>query len=324
MQRNDDLNTNPEFSINPDINDIVTIQKSIRGFLDRRKYRIQELQNYQLESYKTFVVGNDPYMPNELNNYHNDNEKISLVATSGMRAVSLACKLGNQANTPKIILIDNSSQVCEFWQLLRDFIEDDTKAGTARLFMNNLVHFLKQHEDLYRQIPATAYKRNGDVKYLNQDIRVYFYSLIKKYNYKYVRDVIKHTSIIKQSWADPQVFVKVKNILSYLGINQIYMYPSNIVSCIDDKYTRNQILKNIEKMTPTLAIHTNDGEFGYPDKVFLLKNNNAHAAKQVLFPPDAQHNPRTVQLDLNTLINLLMASNQTPTPIFQNGFRYLK
>jgi CheY-like chemotaxis protein len=72
--------------------------------------------------YPAFVVGNDPVMPKELDTFHEAKEQIALIATSGLRAISLACKLGNKENTPKIILVDNSMQVIEFWREMKKFI----------------------------------------------------------------------------------------------------------------------------------------------------------------------------------------------------------
>ena len=106
----------------------IKLQSAVRGFLARRKYRINHLKNNQLTSYKTFVIGNDPLMPSELVNYIEPNDKIVLIATSGMRAVSLACMLGNHKHTPKIILIDNSRSA-RILCAMQEFMSDDTKTS---------------------------------------------------------------------------------------------------------------------------------------------------------------------------------------------------
>lgn len=284
-----------------------TIQKNVRGFLARRKYGIKHLSKDQQDSYPAFVVGNDPVMPASLDKYNEPTKKIALIGTSGMRVVSIACKLGNPKNIPKIILIDNSKEVYEFWYAMREFVKDDIKAATEQLFLKNLPSFLGSHIHLYRDLPDDCYASEAPpgVKYLNQNVHTYFIALIKKYGYDYVRSVICHTSLIKQSWADSSVFVKVKNILSYLGIDKIYMYPSNIAACIDNAQIRTQVLENISKTNPILSIHTDCcSVHGFPEKVYLLENNNPAYVSNTIFSPSTCK-PKHNHVDLNEFIFLL-------------------
>src|SRR5437868_1656342 len=118
--------------------EIVTIQSLIRGKQARKLYKTPSLPVDRWDFDPAFVAGNDPYMPPELHAYCEADEKIALVATSGMRAVSLACTLGNQQQMPKIILIDYSYRVISFWKKMRDFMADENFAGTHELFINNL------------------------------------------------------------------------------------------------------------------------------------------------------------------------------------------
>jgi hypothetical protein len=296
---------------------LTKIQATVRGFLDRQKFNIKPLKNNELKDYPTFAVGNDPQMPKELDQYHNPNEPIALIATSGMRPVSLACKLGNSNHIPKIILVDNSKDVIAFWHAMRDFIEDNTKSGTKELFSKHFPDFLKNNQHLYRNFSDENYKKycTDKVKYLNQNVDVFFKALIKKYGYDYVRNVIKHTSIIPQSWADSNTFVKIKNILTHLGINQIYLYPSNIVACVKDEKIQNQILENIYKMAPVLSIHTmNSRIFIPPDQVILIKNNEPKVVFAQFFK--STQTTHSKMLDLNDLINLLnTTANNSNNPV---------
>ncbi len=255
----------------------ITIQKYMRGFFAKKNYKINHLSSEQQTSYLTFVVGNDPLMPKSLNNYHNNDGKIALIATSGMRAVSLACKLGNINNTPKIILLDNSSKVYKFWHAMREFINNSAYAATAELFVQSLPLFLNQHKHLFRDFAADQFLKyqTSNVQYLNQNINNYFKGLINKYSYAYMKAVILHTSLIKQSWADVDVFVKIKNILNHNAINQIFMYPSNIIDCVQDQNIKEQILNNIIKVNPQLTIHTHTCDtHKHPEQVLLIKNND--------------------------------------------------
>lgn len=257
---------------------IVNIQARIRSTLAKQRYQINHLSKNELKDYLTFVIGNDPKMPAELKKFHEPNEKIALIGASGLRVISLACKLGNSKNLPKIFLIDNSNQVQKFWQAMRDFIGNDQKAGNEKLFLNNLPHFLASNKHLYRNIKHDGYKKNctKTVKYLSQDINSYFKTLFKLYGYDYVRRIILHTSLIKQSWTNEDVFVKIKNILHHLDIKKIYMYPSNIFDAIDDEDLQNKFLENIQSLNPQLCIHTYElGNMGMiPNKVLLATNQD--------------------------------------------------
>ena len=219
------------------------IQKHIRRDLMQSKYGIDHLENDELTSYKTFVLGNDPNM-SALRQWREPRDKIAIVATSGLRSVFLALKLGNKKNIPKIIQVDNSREVHEFWYAVRALMRDESKAETQALFLENFPLLLNNIKSLYRD--------DEDVNVIMANFKAWF----KGFGYDYVRAIIVHASLIKQSWADPDVFIKIKNILSYQGINKIYMYPSNIASYIDDIAIRNQLFENIEKLNPVVCIHT--------------------------------------------------------------------
>src|SRR3990167_8546734 len=251
------------------------IQACLRGHQIREKYAIESLPAHRLDPhYPTFVVGNDPCMPESLDRHHEPRQKIALVATSGMRAVSLACKLGNKENTPKIILIDNSLKVHQFWSAMKLFIGDKKQIQTIGQFLQGLLRFLKQHAQLYRDLPFDTYAQSGPVtvKYLNQSPVTFFRGLCQKYGFDYVRAVILHTTLIKQSWADESLFTKLHHVLNRLGISKIMVYASNIVACEDDPAIRIEILENIKLLSPTCAIHTDSCDtHQVPEKAFLFE-----------------------------------------------------
>ncbi|ARG97075.1 hypothetical protein B6N58_05000 [Legionella micdadei] len=264
----------------------ITIQKHCRGFLVRKRYAIHPLEARYQTNHPTFVVGNDPGMPLSLNKFQESEGKIALIATSGLRAVSLACMLGNAKHTPKIILIDNSSLVYNFWYALRAFMEDDKKAGTRKVFFQHLPAFLERYKHLYVRVVDDELSRNNSrgVHYLNQNIIVHFNSLFELFGYDYVRAVIQHTSLIKQSWADATTFVKVKNILDYLEVKNVYMYPSNIVATVIDTTVQNRILENIKTVMPALSIHTDYCQIhGQPEKIYIFRNQTPEHVKKNIF-----------------------------------------
>jgi tetratricopeptide (TPR) repeat protein len=266
---------------------ITELQSMIRGSQIRERYQINQLENNELENYPTFVVGNDPEMPKELESFAEPNDKIALVATSGMRAVSLACMLGNPQQLPKIILIDNSLHVTAFWQAMRRFMQYDSKTSSEQDFIQNLPLFLQDHDLLYRKLSPDVYEKDctDEIKYLPQDIKGFFQGLISKHGYSYIKAVILHASVIKQSWSDLDTFIKIKNIASYLGINKIFTYPSNIIGSSQDAEKKNQILNNIASISPILSIHTDACLLHrQPEQVLLITNQDPSVVWSKLLP----------------------------------------
>lgn len=288
----------------------LNIQAIYRGRQARQKYQIKPLQTSELNSYATFIVGNDPVMK-ALGSYSNtDNSKIAFIGTSGVRSISLACKIaGCKDIVPKIIMIDNSLEVIQFWRNMRHFI----RGKTEQKFLEQFPHFLSRNHALYRDIDAYALKKHNtkDVTYLNQNPHNFFKALIKKYGFDYIAKTICHAAVIPQSWTNSDVFIKIKNILSYQKINKIYMYPSNIATCIKDEKLRAKMLKNIETFAPTLAIHTDCCELHeIPENVYLLENNNSQHASATLFQP-SKHADEHLPLSFEDFINIMHFTDNT-------------
>jgi hypothetical protein len=106
-----------------------------------------------------------------------------------------------------------------------------------------------------------------------------------------------HTSLLRQSWADTDVFAKIKNILIYHGINKVYLYPSNIISCVDDISVQDAILKNIQQLSPVVAIHTDLNLIeDKPEKVILTTNQDPAEVKKALFS-EADNNPMNIETE---------------------------
>ena len=266
---------------------IVHIQSLIRGKLTRKSYRINPLSYDKCEFEHTFVVGNDPIMELDVEKYSEITDKIAIVATSGLRVVSLACQLGNKEQLPKIILIDNSYCVVLFWKKLRELMRNDNKAANAELLKIHLPDFLNKHKNLYEDTSMYDFS-NGHVngiKYPAQYIPEFFDELIATHGYDYVRNVILHASVFMQDWADNNTFVKIKNILNLLGINRIYAYPSNIVHCNRTRDLEDQILENIASLFPTLAIHTDYcSTHLLPERIFYIEDQTPSKVSSTLFP----------------------------------------
>lgn len=243
---------------------IVSIQSRIRGLNARNKYEIKPLPHKEMTSCKTFVRGNDPEMPAELKKFHEPKDKIAVIATSGMRAVWIACLLGNKNQIPKIYLVDNSENVHIFWDAMHSLM---LTAQGEQDFISKLKIFLQKNPQVYHYEPS---------------LYIYFEELFDTYSFNYVRRVILHTSLIKQSWADAELFDKLKNFIELHGITKTYLYPSNIVSCVEE-FDQETILRNIQKIAPALTIHTDLTLRHHPENVFLTTDQNPEVVKQTLF-----------------------------------------
>jgi hypothetical protein len=261
----------------------IVLQKHFRGRQARKKYKLNQIPSREQALYRAFVVGNGPVIVG-LDKFKSK-EKIALVALSGMRSISIACELGDSQHIPKIFLIDNSWQVIQLWKKIQAFA---TQHDNAKTFIHDLKKFMRDNEGLCRGMKGFENLNLPGVKYLDQNVQKYFEQLFSIYGFDYVKAIVLHTSIIAQSWADPDVFNKVTNILSELDIKDVYVYASDIVMLVDDVEDRNQILSNIESLNPVLSIHHDCCEFhNIPEKVYLLTNQNPDYVKEVVMYQDS-------------------------------------
>jgi len=250
----------------------ITIQSLMRRQNAIDKYAFNQISAPFLQNYKAFVIGNDPDIKLQADKYCDPSEKIAIVGTSGMRVVLLASQLSNFKRTPKIFLIDNSFQVTAFWQAKRDFLEDEALAGDEKLFVKNLPAFLHSTKHLYIES--------------SDKIFTFFSDLIRKIPYNQMKKMIRHTTVLRQSWEDKDTFEKIDNVLKRHGIKALFIYPSNIVPYVGDKVKADRILGNIESLSPALSIHTDlCGFHDSPEKVFFFTNQNPNHVSSSLFKP---------------------------------------
>ncbi len=252
-----------------EIKKIVKIQALARGMMARKKYAIRHLDEKSQTDYWAFFTGNDPVIAN-LKSHQAEEGNTALIATSGMRAVLIACELaGNTNKIPKIILVDNSKLVYSLWREIRKYI---STCNNADDFFKGLSEFLDSYQNLYRPCDS------------NQEIKEYFKSLFQNYGYNRVKSIIMATSFIRQCWSHENTFKALKNILSKLNIQNVYVYPSNIVHCVEDNMV-DRILRNIHLIHPKLSIHTNYCPVhGVPEEVFLCQDSKPDVVSNTIFP----------------------------------------
>lgn len=248
------------------------------------RHGIEHLDPSLMKCYPAFAVGTDPHLGIALDPFHEPNAPIGLVATSGLRAISLACQLGNPQNLPQIVLIDFSIHVFIFWEEIKTLFQNHQD---SKDFLHDLPDWIAMNKHLYIDMPDDfkTHKRitNPEVEFLNQNIGAYFQALLDKYPYEYVRAVVINTINIIQVWENTDLFVKVKAMLAEQGISKIFVYASNIVACNPVKEL--VILNNIHSLSPVLAIHSSrSAKYQVPKYAYLVTDSEPSAVIKQIFP----------------------------------------
>ena len=241
----------------------VKIQTAYRGFFSRKSYAITQMPSKYLKPFKVMIKGNDPEiigLP-----HHTSEEQIALVAISGMRSVEIACQLSS--GTPKLIIIDNSKYVVDFWRMARNLINLSSSEET---FLAELDHYIETSKCNRKGL------KSKELDYLKQ--------LFNSYGFDKLQSIIGGTTVIAQSWVDRDVMIKVKNILRFIGVDVVYAYPSNIVAYLRSEGERsnsNQVLDNIQLLNPALAIHT-DLVSDKPKNVLMIEDHTPASVSEKL------------------------------------------
>lgn len=221
------------------------IWASYSYFSTQKKYTLFRLRVSQQHYYKAFVVGNDPLI--QIPQQHRSNNNFALIATSCLRALMIASELSDGPLIPKIFLVDNSYQVASFWKKLRVIAEDSSDKAS---FIEKLALFTSENSFLFSKTKMSP----------QEDAYVFFKNLFLEKDYIFVRRLIRKTSLVIQDWAHKPTFEKIKNICSYLEIDDIYVYSSNIIAflqCNEFNEKAAIIEDNIALLKPKFHISTN-------------------------------------------------------------------
>ncbi len=252
---------------------------------------IQSLRRLKPSSstdYAVRVVGNDPFF--QIPNPIKTDQPSVVVATSGARVLQLACELrkSNAAPIPKIFLVDNSDKVIEFWKQLKIIFAKyktyDAKHSSAFWWWltgysscsGDLLALLKNSKLCGDFLEVDKNADNVKLPYLSQQNTLSFFeSLIKKYSYATVRDMVNEVELVKQPWENKKPFECIRQFCQDNGINNIMVYASNIVGYL--QYFKlykaaNHVRENIELLQPTSIIHTDDCYDGLPRSVYICND----------------------------------------------------
>ncbi|CDZ77359.1 hypothetical protein BN59_01642 [Legionella massiliensis] len=251
---------------------------------------LEELEESKQSDYPTYIVGNDPVITG-LDNYKSD-KKMGLIATGGLRSILFALQLNNSNETPQIILIDNSKSVCKFWRELKKFVE---LKETEDSFLSSLPQFFQDNASLcYNHIEKEGVSYQSEIfdsttetLRHNQNPQKFLEAIISEFGYESFRSTLIEAKVINQSWTNRNTFVQVMKVLQQSGIENTYMYPSNIFAYMQfDAETSDdapKVLENIALVNPKLCIHTDlHSIFRTSAKAYLVEAHNPEEVKELL------------------------------------------
>lgn len=243
------------------IESLVRLQATVRGFLARKHCNINQLPQNQLSDYRIFITGNDPEIKGLPT--HPAEEQIALIGTSGFRSLALACALSQ--GIPKLIILDNSRYVVNFWRMARHLAEQSLDQSTFLCLLKDYA------------ITSQCYR---------EDLNNEFYLIetgMNKTDFHQVKKIIAGSVVLGQSWEDERLMLTLKNILDHHEIKTVYAYVSNIAACTNAGNPReaDNILKNIQKLGPVIAIHT-DLYCGRPVNAFLIDDHTPENLRKKL------------------------------------------
>ncbi len=262
----------------------VKIQQAYRRHTNQKKFGFKQLnfnltrftgewaRNSQKFNFTIFATGNDPELTNLASHRAPNNGQIAIVGTSGLRILSIACELNMNARIPKVIIIDNEKDVYLFWNSIR-YLAAISTSDIA--FLKNIQEHFKNDKKIH--VGSTKIKSN---QIDNGNPKIFLEKLINKFSFNYVKSIILATAVIKQSWADAKTVTSIGNILKHEGIEIVYAYLSNIISCVSSA-NRTTILENIARLNPVMAIHTDLCPTHHvPKKVYYVTDHRPGAVMQ--------------------------------------------
>lgn len=241
---------------------------AVQQFL--RQYRFIELTDEKLTQERAFLIGNDPVISGLAE--FKSKERIALVATSGVRALSIALQLNDETSIPQIFLIDNSLYVHQIWKNLKQLFID---SSSEREFLEKFDDFFELNKDsLHReeyQIGNYARLYKYKKAQYEESAHRFFSKIFDNYSYGRVKEVVKNIILIRQSFEDPRIFSTIKFRCEWMKIKSIYVYSSNIIPYVKEYEGASQIARNILSLKPTLSIHSNMCAYhAFPEKIFFF------------------------------------------------------
>lgn len=252
----------------------IKIQALVRGMQAKARYHIRALAKERMTDYHLMPLGNDPKTM-KFSKEAGETTPFALVATSGLRAIELACQVkGDNPSTPKLYIVDNSKNIHDLWQAVKHVFTYLRNAIDIEIALQQTVYELPIYQRTFRDWECTS---TSPDKLLN--LGKFLKTLFDKYSFATVKRIINNTALIRGDWTNTATFHKIKRICDRIGIDRIYAYPSNIGPCLDTKADTDRLLDSIEALKPTKTLHTNLCPFhGKPEKSFVYDGSGDRAS----------------------------------------------
>lgn len=253
--------TNPE-----KIQLAIKLQALARGKLTRDKFQVKQLRSEQLTDYHLMPLGNDP---DEIFTGSSSDKKLALVATSGFRAIEVACLMSSDVTKiPKIYLVDNSNNIHELWLRAKNAFFLMADESDLIVMLRSVVLSMPKYTELFS---SGRYSIKRPPKYL--DIIGFFNNLVANYGFINVKKIVCNTVVIRGDWTDNCLFTRLNAIIREIGILDICAYPSNIASCVRGEYLQKLVIQSVKSLTPRAAIFTDLCSFhGRPLTAFTYEH----------------------------------------------------
>lgn len=251
-------------------------EEKLLGLLDKQKQRLEKfipsLDEAKLTREKAYILGNDPTISG-LERYKDEKKETAVIGTSCLRSLLVACQLGAR----QLFIIDNSAPVCHLWRALQTFAYHPHNRKKEQ-FLGNLPHFLSKNAHLIERWSLE----------LEEDIIAFLMRLFDAYSFDSVRNLLLKTVVIGQSWENKETCKQAKKMLAALGIDNIFVYLSNILPFIHSTFSLtgkavfgasiNTILSNVVDLNPRVAIHTSLGN----ECFYLIENQDPDFVKRTM------------------------------------------
>ncbi len=261
----------------------ILIQRFIRGYLSRRKFKLKDNQSLLQKDKKIFLTGNDPKFIG-LEKFKLKDKRAFVVGTSCLRSLSVALRLGDSLKPPQLIIIDHSPMVVKFWRLLKAFTR--TKDNERR-FLDAFPAFLEVNKFSRGGVQVWQGAVLGALAdYPSFDPNLFFKNMLFSYNYKYLQKIVLNSRILLEDWQNLEVFSKLNNIFNEINLDRknLFVYVSNIAGV--ESVDQNKVLQNIHLLRSRMAIFTNMRQLKiintiirFPTRYYLCETTHPESVK---------------------------------------------
>lgn len=266
------------------------IQNTARMFQAKRKYSIAPCKTTMTDT--VFCTGNDP-KGLTIAPHLKSTEPFALIATSCLRSLDIAAGFcaDHTDYVPKIYIVDINKNVRIFWLMIK------TIFNCSHTFDELFQNITANQQDL---LPLIG---NDTIDLF--DMLMQLKDVATKISFNRLKKIVQNLVPLTHDWTDKEAIKNIKAICDAIGLKKIYVYASNILSCIDEKNFDKepeikQMLENIQALMPVASVYSDidlekrkPGEImcldGAGDLAFLQKMLSIKACMREFIIKQSQH-----------------------------------